>query len=582
MKKPAWYLVEGTVKVASSAVSGGVVQLADGLALPVLPSGRVHEIVCGIDPSTVPAPLRVQRLGGFERWWRMLWCGFWTWRRLSAGQRRRSGLTLWRLLTDLPDAYRIATRWRGMTYAQWMAEAEARIQADWLASTAEVSPLPRIVVHRLGEASHFPSLGAGDWLMLLAPGDRLAEVATTCFAREAARHPDAALIYADDDEWEGDGQRVRPRFKPDWSRLHLDEIDYIGRACIFSPMALRIAGGLKPENLAGDTWELLRRVGGIAYGQVRHIPLVLLHRDAAYEARHPAQRCRVHFPLPPDPPLVSIIIPTRDQVELLSRCIESVLERNDYPNYEILVVDNQSTCPDTLAYLQALERLPLVRVLRYARRFNFSAINNFAARQARGEVLCLLNNDTEVITPGWLSEMVSHLVQDRVGCVGCRLLYPDGRVQHAGDTVGRGGCANHLHEGILRYDSGYCQRAIVSQDLSAVTAACMVTWRMHYLGMGGLNERFLPVAFNDVDYCLRMREAGFRVVFTPYAELFHHESASRGALRGWRQELRAWREVKYMRWRWHRAMRHDPYYNPNFSHLRADFVLGPTMQWAFS
>lgn len=473
--KPVWHLVEGGFTTEARAALGGFVSLADGQTLPIPPSGRAHEIVALNAVSAVPEPLRARPLRCPERIWRMAWRVFWTWRRLGRAERRSSGLTWRRMLSDLPGAYRIAARWLGMTYAQWMAEAEPRIVADWTSRFEKRMALPRIVVHRVGGATHPPALAEGDWLMLLAPGDRLAEAALTCFAHEAARHPEAALIYADDDEWEGQGQRVRPRFKPDWSYLHLREIDYIGRACILSARVIAAAGGLTPENLAGDTWELLLRVGAVAGARVRHIPLVLLHRDAAYECAHPVRRRRVRCPLPAQPALVSLIIPTRDRVDLLRRCVEGVLGKTAYPNFEVLVVDNQSVDPDALAYLEQLAKLPRVRVLRYAKRFNFSALNNFAARQARGEVLCLLNNDTEVITPDWLTEMVSHLAQDHVGVVGARLLYPDWRVQHAGDTVGPGGCANHLHEGIAREDPGYCQRAVVAQDLSAVTAACLVS-----------------------------------------------------------------------------------------------------------
>jgi GT2 family glycosyltransferase len=270
---------------------------------------------------------------------------------------------------------------------------------------------------------------------------------------------------------------------------------------------------------------------------------------------------------------VSIVIPTRDGHDLLRRCIESVRRRSSYPRYEIMVVDNQSSDPAALAYLDELSRTPGVAVLRHDQPFNFSALNNFAALKARGEVLCLLNNDTEVISPDWLEEMVGHLGQKQVGVVGAKLYYPDGQVQHGGDVVGVGGCANHLHSMLGRDEPGYCSRAILAQDLSAVTGACMATWCDLYLKLGGLNEQDLPVAFNDVDYCLRVRAAGWRVVWTPHAELYHHESVSRGRDRTPEQRRRAAREVKYMRRRWKQYMNHDPAYNPNLSQERADFSL---------
>jgi GT2 family glycosyltransferase len=258
---------------------------------------------------------------------------------------------------------------------------------------------------------------------------------------------------------------------------------------------------------------------------------------------------------------------------LLRQCVESVLEKTTYPAFELLVVDNQSTEPEALSYLDGLAGRSAARVLRYDRPFNYSAINNFAAREAKGEILCLLNNDTEVISPDWLEEMVGHLVQPQVGAVGARLLYPDGRVQHGGVTVGPGGCADHLHAELPRGHPGYCQRAVIAQELSAVTAACMLTWKRLYEQLGGLNEHALPVAFNDVDYCLRLRDAGYRVIYTPHAELYHHESGSRGIDTTRRARRRARREIKYMRTRWREHMKHDPYYNPNLSYDQPNFTL---------
>jgi GT2 family glycosyltransferase len=196
-----------------------------------------------------------------------------------------------------------------------------------------------------------------------------------------------------------------------------------------------------------------------------------------------------------------------------------------------------------------------------------------AVREARGDVVCLLNNDTEVISSDWLEEMVGHLVQDMVGIVGAKLYYPSGRVQHGGDLIGVGGVANHAHSFLRRADYGYCNRAVVAQDLSAVTAACLITWRHLYQELGGLDERQLPVAFNDVDYCLRVREAGYRVVWTPHAELYHHESVSRGQDLTPEKKKRAKREVAYMRKRWKKVLLCDPFYNPNLSYERADFSL---------
>jgi O-antigen biosynthesis protein len=385
--------------------------------------------------------------------------------------------------------------------------------------------------------------------------------------------------------------------------------NYVGAAAVLRGSAVAAAGGVTIDCCRNGNYGLLLRVvdavGNEGAGRVVHVPAVLLHRgdeagevgrgmgsddrfawelnavrahlarsrlDADVIETRPGCR-RIRFHLPEKPPLVSIIVPTRDALPLLQQCIGSVREKTTYPRYEILVIDNQSADPQTLAYFRQIAAHFAVRVLRYDKPFNFSALNNFAAHEARGEVLCLLNNDTEVRSPDWLEEMVGHLLQPQVGVVGAKLYFADGRVQHAGDTVGPGGCANHLHAFIDPNDPGYCDRAAVAQELSAVTAACCVTWRELYLKMGGLDERRLAVAFNDVDYCLRMRKAGYRVVWTPHAELTHHESVSRGSDTSLRRRMRARLEVMTMRRRWGDVMWNDPFYNPNLSYQYPDFSL---------
>lgn len=599
-----WYLVDGCLPQrrrgnGALADDGAFLALGDG-CLPILPSGRVHEIVAlPAPPQTLEPGLTVRRLGAPERTWRMAWRVFRTWRRLSRAQRQESGLTLKRALKDLAGAYRAATAFRGFAYSTWCGSVDRLTDMDRSGIRAHMAlwrnpPTFRLVLVGGGEPamrkmtlesaagqlySRFtvheagpPIFSPDDWLLLVRPGDRLAEHALYWFAHEIRVRPDAAVIYADDDVMDGAGRRQQPRFKPDWSHLHLLATDYIGRAAVLRGSSVIAAGGLTAQNLAGNTYELLLRVAEVAGDGVGHIPAVLLHRPAGEPE---PERRRVPVALPDSPPLVSIVIPTRDAAGLLRQCVESVLAKTTYPRFELLVIDNGSRETDALAYLDEVAGRPGVRVLRWDRRFNYSAINNFAAREARGEVLCLLNNDTEVISPDWLEEMVGHLHGEKVGVVGAKLYYPDGRVQHAGDTVGPGGCANHLHAFIGRNDPGYCGRAAVAQELSAVTAACLVTWRELYLRLGGLNERRLKVAFNDVDYCLRVRQAGHKVVWTPHAELYHHESVSRGKDRSLRRKIQAELEVRYMRRTWREEMKNDPFYNPNFSYLRADFALSP-------
>jgi len=255
------------------------------------------------------------------------------------------------------------------------------------------------------------------------------------------------------------------------------------------------------------------------------------------------------------------------------RCINSVLRKTTYPNYEIIVVDNQTSEPRARRYLGRLRGISNIRVMRYDQPFNYSAINNMAAAAATGDVLCLLNNDTEVITPNWLQDMLGYLQQKDVGVVGARLLYPDGTLQHAGILLHPRDIAVHINAGLFKRETGYFGRAVLAQDFMAVTGACLMVWKHVYEKVGGLDAEHLPVAFNDVDFCLRVREAGLRVVWTPFAELYHHESLSRGKLQSTASQRHFRRERRYMRRRWDELLESDPFYNPNLSLERPDFSL---------
>lgn len=442
------------------------------------------------------------------------------------------------------------------------------------------------------------------WHLVIRAGATLSEQALFCLADAVIKTPDAAVAYADHDVVGVDGQLCDPVFKPDWSPELLRSTNYIGDAFVwngrYADRLQALGEGVTDANVMHALLLALSELGS----PMVHVPAPLWHmtpRDeqddgagtvravAAHLRRMgvPAEvestgpgRCRVRYSVAEPAPLVSIVIPTRDQLGHLHRCISSVLEKTRYGPYEILVVDNQSIEPDTLAYLQSLKQVANVRVLPFDEPFNYSRINNMAIAKAKGELVCLLNNDTEVISPDWLGEMVGVLSSAGVGAVGAKLLYGDGTVQHAGDTVGPGGCANHLHSGIGPDEPGYAGRALVAQDLSAVTAACLLTKKSTYQAVGGLDEIRLKVAFNDVDYCLRVRNAGYRVVWTPHAVLYHHESVSRGKEDTPTQQRRFKAEVSHMRKRWAHVMQNDPYYNPNLSYLQPDFSLSATPETA--
>lgn len=437
------------------------------------------------------------------------------------------------------------------------------------------------------------------WALMLTAGSTLEDYALFWLADAISVSPAASVIYTDHDTIAPDLTLRDPCFKPDFSLELLRSQNYIGESYCW-----RVSDIMALVESIGSTKHYARLLDLSRDARVDtavHVPACLIHlpiskssaidvvSDDAVVSRHledtgvRASVCRtsknvrrISYHLPTPPPLVSIVIPTRNGLAHLRPCVESVLRMSTYPGFEVLVVDNQSDDPDALAYLEQLKGRAGVRVLIFDEPFNYSRMNNFAVRHAHGDWICLLNNDTEVISADWLEDMGGYLSQPDVGVVGAKLLYSDGTVQHAGDAVGPGGCADHFHSGLDRDDPGYAGRAVVAQDLSAVTAACLLTKRHVFWRLNGLDEGNLPVAFNDVDYCLRVREAGLRVVWTPHALLYHHESVSRGKDVSPEQIRRAASEVKYMQKRWQNQLRHDPFYNPNLSYLRPDFSLSTT------
>ena len=272
-------------------------------------------------------------------------------------------------------------------------------------------------------------------------------------------------------------------------------------------------------------------------------------------------------------PLASLIVPMRDKKDVLEACISSILEKTDYPDYEIIVVNNGSTENEALAYLDQISRHQKITVLEYPKPFSFSAINNFAFGRANGKVIALVNNDVEVIAPDWLSLMVGHALRPEIGCVGAKLYYPNDRIQHAGVILGLGGVAGHAHKYFRRSHQGYFSRLMLTQNVSAVTAACLVVRRVIFEEVGGLNETDLAIAFNDVDFCLKVREKGYLNLFEPRAELYHHESVSRGPEDTAEKRRRFRSEVDYMKRRWGDALLQDPYYSPHLSLKTEDFSI---------
>lgn len=439
----------------------------------------------------------------------------------------------------------------------------------------------------------------GTYFIFLKAGDLLPPHSLYWIAKEA-RASDADLIYTDHDYINSISGRSNPQFKPDFSLEYLRSKNFIDFA-----FAVKAELLLKIENIdIKDILEqnshslLLKIIEKTSFSKIKHIPAILFHlaneklsvenninmKDnpvkehlkrlgvQANVERINGHCYKIIYHIT-STPLISIIIPTKDQFIVIKRCIESIIEKTSYCNYEIIIVDNQSTDKKTIEYLESLSGISKVRILKFNKAYDFSAINNFASRKAKGEVLLFLNNDTEVITHQWLEIMLGCLQQPDVGAVGAKLYYPCGQIQHAGVILGPGGCADHAFKGFVKEERGYMDRAMLQQEYSAVTAACMMTWKQIFIKLGGFDEINLSISFNDVDYCLKLREAGYKIIFTPYVELYHHESLSRGKNLTEEYKSRSKKEADFIRKKWKRYIEYDPFYNPNLNYKRPDFSL---------
>jgi glycosyltransferase involved in cell wall biosynthesis len=468
--------------------------------------------------------------------------------------------------------------------------------------------------HIVAASNSALELAAGDFIALLDHDDLLHPLALHYVAEAIALNPDAGLVYTDEDKIDGQGNRYAPYFKCEMNYELMLSQNMICHLAVYRRSLFEELGGFREGFEGAQDYDLaLRVIERLTPEQIVHIPRVLYHWRAmtgstalsADEKPYAVQAARkavaehlsrrglraevlsapeapamnrVRFALPEPTPLVSIIIPTRDRADLLSICVDSILAKTTYPNFEIIIVDNGSVEPTTFALFA---RLPesRVRILRDESPFNFSALNNRAAREARGAMLCLMNNDIEIVTPDWLEEMVSFAALPDVGAVGARLWYPDGRLQHGGVVLGVGGVAGHSHKFVPRGKPGYFCRAVLHQAFSAVTAACLVVRKSIFEQVGGLDEE-LEVAFNDIDFCLRVRQAGYRNVWTPFAEMIHHESASRGHETTPDKQRRFQKEITCMRERWQEVLRHDPAYSPNLTLEAENFdIAWPPRLW---
>ena len=451
------------------------------------------------------------------------------------------------------------------------------------------------------------AMATGDFVALLDHDDLLHPQALGHFISALNAHPDSKIFYSDEDKINDTGARYDPHFKSDWNPDLLYSQNYVSHLGFYSTQLVRDVGGFRVGYEGSQDHDLVLRCSEkVDASQITHIPHVLYHwraiegstafaaeeksytEDASIKALKDhfsrTRECvevtagilpntyRCSWKIQEPKPLVSLLIPTRDGVEVLSQAVESILEKTTYDKYEIIILDNQSCKRETFDFFKEVEHDSRVRVLRYDYPFNFSGINNYGALFAKGTVYGLINNDIEVINPDWLDEMVSHVMRHDIGCVGAKLYYENGNIQHGGVIVGIGGVAGHSHKHFDRDAPGYFARLQLVQNFSAVTAAALLIRKEVFLEVGGLRES-LSVAFNDVDFCLKVDQAGYRNLWTPYAELYHYESISRGTDEDGEKKIRFDREIQKMTETWGSRLNNDPYYNPHLTKIHENFEI---------
>lgn len=450
------------------------------------------------------------------------------------------------------------------------------------------------------------ALAAGEYLMLCDHDDTLEPDALYEIVK-AINDTSADVLYTDEDKVSMDGRHYfDPNFKPDFNLFRLRENNYICHIFVVKKSLTDETGLLRSEFDGAQDFDFILRCCEKAQ-KIMHIPKVLYHwrchmdstaadpssKAYAYEAGRKAVRehyqrlgidakvemterpgwYRSHVKVQGNP-LISVIIPNKDHTDDLELCLFSMTRKSTYRNYEILIVENNSEKEETFEYYRKLpDRYPKARVLTWEKEFNYSAINNFAAKEAKGEYLLFLNNDVEILTSDWMEEMLQNCQQENVAAVGAKLYYPDDTIQHAGVVLGLGGIAGHIMCRASKEDPGYFGRMISVQEISAVTAACMMVKKSDFDAVGGLDETF-QVAFNDIDLCMKFRAAGKKIIFTPYAELYHYESKSRGLEDTPEKQFRFDKEVKRFQEKWAQQLEMgDPYYSPNLSVTEGDCSL---------
>ena len=463
-----------------------------------------------------------------------------------------------------------------------------------------------------GDAASLANAGLresdGEWVVLLQQPCELSEHALYLIAEAIRENPSLEMLYGDEDRVSSDGTPLSAEFKPGWNPDLLAACPYLGAMLVFRRDVIDAVGDIPEGHGSLFLWGFALRAAS-SLASVCRIPHVITHMPiseglslggvplycvpeaehehaadllSAYVAREGLDATvvrsedgfpRIRYELPDPAPSVALIVPTRDRCDLLKPCIESILKVTDYDAFSVTIVDNGSTEEGTLEYLASLEADSRVSVLRHEGDFNYSAINNIAVEKVEADVVGLLNNDLFIRDSEWLREMVVQAVRPEIGAVGAKLLYPDGRIQHAGVIFGPCEFAGHSFRFCRESDRTGQHRIGRVQNYSAVTAACMLVRRELYLSVGGLDAENLAVAYNDVDFCLRLQEAGYRTLYTPYAEVEHRESATRGGENTHAKIVRALREQAFVRQHWQVIVDDDPAYNPNLTWAGESFGL---------
>ena len=501
------------------------------------------------------------------------------------------------------------------TYSNWelcLADGSPK-KADYLDQL--INPLGEKVKYKLldenkgisGNSNEALKLATGDFIALLDHDDIIPQFALYEVVKSINDNPEADFIYTDEDKiLEEKDKRISPHFKQDFAIDTLRSYNYICHFSIFKKELMDKLQGFNSEFDGSQDYDLIFRAVENAK-QIVHIPKILYNwrinansvasgasaKPYAYVAAKKAILANIErqgikgakvedsriiglykitYPVIGEPK-ISIIIPNKDQAKTLKKCVDSILQKSTYKNYEIIIVENNSITTEIFNYYKELEKEKNIRVVSWEREFNYSVINNFGVKHANGELILFLNNDVEVLSDHWMEELVANTQRPEVGITGAKLLYPDGTIQHAGTVIGIGGIAGHMLVGMKGDRSGYLNKAVTQMNYSAVTAACMMMKRSVFEELGGFEEQ-LAVAFNDVDLCLRTVASGHLVVYNPYVELRHYESKSRGAEDSEEKVRRFQNEIEFMRTRWEDLLKQgDPYYNKNLSLSKWNYSL---------